>query len=75
MSDPTDKHLKPIQTLEADLKQGDWVYTPGKVFTAEDKDHHIFQYDPRINYSLHFGHEVIFYKIQPPAIITLPNQP
>ena len=49
---------------EEDLKEGDWVYTPGEVFGSGGKDHNIFQYDPKINYSLHFGHDPVFYKLE-----------
>jgi len=48
---------------EADLKRGDWIYTPDEVFGSGGKEHNIFQYDERINYSLHFGHEIRWYKL------------
>ena len=58
------KHLR---VTEDDLKDGDWVYTPCKVFGSEE-EHNIFCYDSRINLSLYFGHELFFYKIKiPPA--------
>lgn len=49
---------------EKDLKQGDWVYTPDEVFGSGGKGNQIFQFDEKINYSLHFGHEIRFYKLQ-----------
>ena len=49
--------------LEEELKQGDVVYTPDKIFGSEKK-HNLIMYDPRIVYSLHFGHEPIWYKIE-----------
>ncbi len=59
--------IKHIATPEGELKKGDWVYTPNRVFgtSPANEEHNIFQYDDRINYSLHFGHELIFFKINP----------
>jgi len=51
---------------EKDLKQGDWIYTPDAVFGSGGKEHNIFQYDERINYSLDFSREIRFYKLQIP---------
>lgn len=50
---------------EKDLKNGDWVYTPDEVFGSGGKGNQIFQFDEKINYSLHFGHDMIFFKLQP----------
>jgi len=48
---------------EDKLEQGQWVYTPDEVFGSGGKEHNIFQYDKRIDYALHFGHNPIFIKI------------
>jgi len=58
------KHKEQISVKETDLKRGDWVYTPNEVFGSGYKEHNIFQYDDRINYSLHYGHTITWYKIQ-----------
>lgn len=52
-----------ITFKESELRQGDWIYTPDEVFGSGGKEHNIFQYDERINYSLHFGHQPQFYKL------------
>lgn len=52
-----------ILTDEADLKHGDWVFTPDEVFGSGGKGDNRFQYDERINYALHFGHKIRWYKI------------
>jgi len=56
-----------IQTPEEDLKRGDWVYTPDNVYGSAGEKHNIFQWDDRIVYSEHFGHEPVFYKIEIPC--------
>lgn len=55
-----------ISTPENELKHGDWVYTPNEVFGSSGKEHNIFQYDERINYSLDFTNPPVFYRILPP---------
>jgi len=57
------ENLADIQCEESKLNRGDWVYTPDEVFGSGGKEHNIFQYDDRINYSLHFGHRIRWYKL------------
>lgn len=49
---------------EDKLKDGDWVCTIDPVFTAEREEFKVFQYDSRINYSIHFGGNLRFFKLQ-----------
>ena len=53
-----------LEWKEEFLKEGDWVYTPNPVFGSSEENNQIFQYDPKINYSLDFGDELKFFKLE-----------
>lgn len=53
-----------LQTPLHLLERGDWVFSPGEVFGSGGNENCIFQFDDRIEYSLYFGHEPLFIKIQ-----------
>lgn len=66
--DSNSNEAKLISTSEEHLQNGQWVYTPDYVPGSGGRRHNIFQYDNRINYSTHFGHDPVFYRIIPPKV-------
>lgn len=57
--------MKELEWNKEDLKSGDWVFTPDETFGSAGKTNLVFQFDERIEYSLHFGHEPRLFKIDP----------
>jgi hypothetical protein len=55
--------LEKIQLQIHELIHGEIYYTPDELFGSGGKENNIIEFDERINYLLHFGHNPIFYRI------------